>query len=80
MTSPCRYAHRPTELVDERDRPLPAKRTLCGWAHFHPDAPAALISAPPWLSRVALAGHLMTPGDCGDRCPGFDPGPPVEGV
>jgi hypothetical protein len=79
MTPPCRYANRSTEQVDEHDHALPSERDLCAWAHFHPDAPAALIKAPPWLARVALAGHLMTPTNCGAGCPGYEAGPPVEG-
>lgn len=52
-------------------------RDLCTWAHYHPDALDKLMQVPPWLTRNALAGHLMKPEDC-ETCTLFDPGDAVE--
>ena len=59
MSQPCRFANRPEVMTDAAGREIPAERMLCAWAHFHPAAPAKLVDTPPWLSRAALAGHLM---------------------
>lgn len=53
------------------------KRDMCTWALYHPDAVDKLTNVPPWLSRNALAGHLMRPADC-ESCPLFEEGDPVE--
>lgn len=67
----CVYAERSEEafvLVDNNLRPIEGPM-LCGWA----DAVASekLVDAPRWLTRAALAGHLLDyPNDC-VGCPCF---------
>lgn len=72
---PCVYAERAenAELVD----PLTGHSTptagpmLCGWAMNA--APAQLVNVPRWLSRNAMAGHLLNyPTDC-EGCPCYEP-------
>lgn len=73
MTGPCVHAERSEEayvVVDGRERPSEGPM-LCGWADSA--APAQMLNVPRWLTRNALAGHLLNyPDDC-MGCPCFRP-------
>jgi hypothetical protein len=70
---PCRFAQRAENAVevdaltgDQRQIEGPM---LCGWAMD--EAPDQLLNVPRWLSRNALAGHLLKyPSDC-EGCPAY---------
>lgn len=66
----CRYAQRSEEAyaVGDDGSLTPTKGpVLCAWAQD--SAPVALIDMPPWLQRIALAGHMLRfPEDC-RACP-----------
>lgn len=61
------YAQEAVELTaDARERPTAV--ILCGWADAFP---AALVDAPRWVQRHAIAGGMMQyPADC-VGCPAF---------
>lgn len=71
---PCRYAKKTEESywvaqdgrqIKVDDPPI----SLCSWANDA--APVQLVGVPRWLSRNALAGHLLRyPQDC-EGCPCF---------
>jgi hypothetical protein len=68
----CRYARR-AEIayrVEDDNTMTPTQGPmLCGWGQDA--APEKLVNVPRWLSRNALAGHLLNfPDDC-MGCPCF---------
>lgn len=69
---PCRYATKSEEsyivhMDGSQERVNDPKPSLCSWAIDA--APDQLVNVPRWLSRNALAGHLLKyPDDC-HGCP-----------
>lgn len=84
MTETCQYLTAPAEMYESRRfgegyrRVEEPERFLCAWAIWDAEAVEKLTRIPPWLSRNAMAGHLVRPErDC-PTCPYNTPGPPVE--
>jgi hypothetical protein len=66
--SGCEYCTKSEEafIVPDYDTSMriPVEVFLCSWADESPESATKLLDVPVWLSREALGGHLMRPGDC----------------
>lgn len=61
----CRYLTAPSTDPDVL--------CLCAWGAESDASLVKLDGTPPWLQRLAAAGHMWRQGDC-EVCPSYTPG------